>query len=65
MGTTACMEFLDRLKGLGFHHATEGGISIGIDDIIIPPEKKDIIADAQKIVDTYIKEYRDGCDHHP
>jgi DNA-directed RNA polymerase subunit beta' len=60
MGTTACMEFLDRLKDLGFHHATEGGISIGIDDIIIPPEKKDIIADAQKIVDTYIKDHRDG-----
>ena len=40
LGMTACMDFLDRLKELGFHHATEGGISIGIDDIIIPPEKE-------------------------
>ncbi len=60
LGMTACMGFLDRLKNLGFHHATEGGISIGIDDIIIPPEKKDIITQAQKIVDSFIKDHRDG-----
>nr|MEE4268460.1 DNA-directed RNA polymerase subunit beta' [Candidatus Krumholzibacteria bacterium] len=60
LGMTACMEFLDRLKELGFHHATEGGISIGIDDIIIPPEKADIITEAQKVVDTYVKDHRDG-----
>ncbi len=60
LGMTACMEFLDRLKELGFHHATEGGISIGIDDIIIPPEKAEIIAAAQKVVDGYVKDHRDG-----
>jgi DNA-directed RNA polymerase subunit beta' len=60
LGMTACMEFLDRLKELGFHHATEGGISIGIDDIIIPPEKADIITAAQKVVDGYVKDHRDG-----
>jgi len=60
LGMTACMNFLDRLKELGFHHATEGGISIGIDDIIIPPEKKEIIAEAQKVVEGYVRDYRDG-----
>ncbi|RKZ19077.1 DNA-directed RNA polymerase subunit beta' [bacterium] len=60
LGMTACMEFLDRLKELGFHHATEGGISIGIDDIIIPPEKDAIITAAQKVVDGYVKDHRDG-----
>jgi DNA-directed RNA polymerase subunit beta' len=60
LGTTACMNFLDNLKELGFHHATEGGISIGIDDIIIPPEKGEIIAAAQKIVDGYVRDHRDG-----
>jgi DNA-directed RNA polymerase subunit beta' len=59
-GMTACMDFLDRLKELGFHHATEGGISIGIDDIIIPPEKDEIITKAQKIVDGYVRDHRDG-----
>ena len=37
-----------------------GGISIGIDDIIIPPEKADIIAAAQKAVDGYVQDHRDG-----
>ncbi len=60
MGMTVCMEFLDRLKDLGFHHATEGGISIGIDDIIIPPEKVEIIASAQVVVDGIVKDHRDG-----
>jgi DNA-directed RNA polymerase subunit beta' len=60
LGMTACMNFLDRLKELGFHHATEGGISIGIDDIIIPPEKADIITAAQKVVDGYVRDHRDG-----
>jgi DNA-directed RNA polymerase subunit beta' len=60
MGVTACMEFLDDLKELGFHHATEGGISIGIDDIIIPPEKADIIAEAQKVVGAIVDQHRKG-----
>ncbi len=60
LGMTACMEFLDRLKELGFHHATEGGISIGIDDIIIPPEKADIIAEAQKVVGAIVDQHRKG-----
>ncbi|MFH1844623.1 MAG: DNA-directed RNA polymerase subunit beta', partial [bacterium] len=60
LGVTACMNFLDRLKELGFHHATEGGITIGIDDIIIPPEKAEIIADAQKVVEGIVDQHRKG-----
>jgi DNA-directed RNA polymerase subunit beta' len=60
MGVTHCMDFLDNLKELGFHHATEGGISIGIDDIIIPPEKKDIIAEAQRTVGEIVDKHRNG-----
>jgi len=60
LGMTTCMKFLDRLKELGFHHATEGGISIGIDDIIIPPEKQEIIDSAQKVVAGYVKDHRAG-----
>ncbi|MCP4574550.1 MAG: DNA-directed RNA polymerase subunit beta' [bacterium] len=60
LGMTICMNFLDRLKELGFHHATEGGISIGIDDIIIPPEKGEIIGSAQKVVEGYVKDHRAG-----
>ncbi len=42
--------FLDRLKDLGFHYATLSGLTIGIDDMIVPEEKKDIIKEAQEEV---------------
>ncbi|MHB8078413.1 MAG: DNA-directed RNA polymerase subunit beta' [Candidatus Krumholzibacteriia bacterium] len=60
LGVTDCMQFLDRLKELGFHHATMAGITIGIDDILIPPEKQDIITEAQKRVDEIVSQHRKG-----
>ncbi len=60
LGVTQCMRFLDRLKELGFHHATEAGITIGIDDIKIPPEKQDIIGDAQRRVEAILDQHRKG-----
>ncbi len=59
-GATGCMQFLDRLKQLGFHHATEAGITIGIDDILIPDAKKEIIAAAQRRVDEIVSQHRKG-----
>ena len=59
-GTTICMQFLDRLKELGFFHATEAGLTIGIDDILIPAEKAGIIAEAQKKVDAIVSQHRKG-----
>jgi DNA-directed RNA polymerase subunit beta' len=51
---------LDNLKRLGFHYATLAGITIGIDDVIVPPSKRDILSTAQKEVDRISKYYRDG-----
>ncbi|MEZ5413922.1 MAG: DNA-directed RNA polymerase subunit beta' [Opitutaceae bacterium] len=42
------VETLDKLKELGFQSAFHAGISIGIDDMIIPEAKKDIVADTRK-----------------
>ncbi len=39
---------LDKLKELGFQTAFQAGISIGIDDMIIPEAKKDIVKDSRK-----------------
>ena len=44
------VKFLDALKGLGFKFATKSGVSIAIDDVLIPQEKNDIIARADKEV---------------
>jgi DNA-directed RNA polymerase subunit beta' len=47
-GDVATVEMLDKLKELGFQTAMQAGISIGIDDMIIPDSKKDIVADTRK-----------------
>jgi DNA-directed RNA polymerase subunit beta' len=46
-GHGATIEMLDKLKELGFTTAFQAGISIGIDDMIIPDTKKDIVRDAR------------------
>ncbi|MGH8103814.1 MAG: DNA-directed RNA polymerase subunit beta' [bacterium] len=47
LGEEACVELLDNLKDLGFVTATRAGISIGVVDAHVPPEKKDIVARAE------------------
>ncbi|MDX1390572.1 MAG: DNA-directed RNA polymerase subunit beta', partial [Acidobacteriota bacterium] len=52
--------FLDQLKDFGFRHATRAGISIGLDDMEIPTEKVEILAEAQEDVDRFTKAYHRG-----
>ena len=58
IGITA--SFLDRLKDLGFKHATESGVSISIDDIIIPETKKAKIEDSKNKVIEIQKQFEAG-----
>ena len=51
---------LDKLKELGFREATRAGVSIGIDDMIIPKEKGQEIDTAQKQIREVEKQYRKG-----
>jgi DNA-directed RNA polymerase subunit beta' len=51
---------LDKLKELGFREATRAGVSIGIDDMIIPKEKGQEIDAAQKQIREVEKQYRKG-----
>ena len=51
---------LDRLKELGFREATQAGVSIGIDDMIIPKEKSHEIETAQKQIGEVEKQHRKG-----
>lgn len=59
-GHEKTVEMLDRLKELGFREATRSGASIGIDDMIIPDEKNQEIANAQKQIRDVEKQYRRG-----
>ena len=51
---------LDKLKEVGFKEATQAGVSIGIDDMIIPKEKDEEIKLAQKEIAEVEKQYRKG-----
>jgi len=49
-GNYATVEFLDKLKDMGFHFAYKSGLSIAIDDIHIPKKKNEILDAADKAV---------------
>ena len=53
-------EFLDSLKDFGFRHATLGGVSVGMEDMVIPAEKAKILAEAQDDVDRFTRAYHKG-----
>jgi DNA-directed RNA polymerase subunit beta' len=59
-GHEETVRVLDRLKELGFYHATRSGISIGIVDMIIPKKKEEIIVRAQKQIGEVEQMYAKG-----
>jgi DNA-directed RNA polymerase subunit beta' len=59
-GHDKTVAMLDKLKELGFREATRAGVSIGIDDMIIPKEKGQAIDAAQKQIREVEKQYRKG-----
>lgn len=59
-GLSVSAGFLDRLKNLGFKHATEAGISISIDDIRVPSTKKAKISESKNRVFEIQKQFEAG-----
>ena len=57
VGMAEACEFLDGIKNLGYRMAYVAGLSFNLDDIIIPPEKKEIVdrgqAEVRAIEDNY------------
>ena len=60
VGMARACEFLDGIKNLGYRMAYEAGLSFNLDDIIVPPEKEDIVAKGQKEVDEIKANYDMG-----
>ncbi len=50
----------DALKNTGFEQAARSGISIGYDDIVIPAEKKDLIAESESAAAEIEEQYQNG-----
>jgi DNA-directed RNA polymerase subunit beta' len=59
-GHDKTVAMLDKLKELGFREATKSGVSIGIDDMIVPKERDQEIDTAQKQIKEVEKQYRKG-----
>ncbi|MDX8367576.1 DNA-directed RNA polymerase subunit beta' [Cytobacillus sp. IB215665] len=57
---TETSKMLDRMKDLGFKYSTKAGITVGVSDIVVLPEKQEILNQAQNKVDTVIKQFRRG-----
>ena len=59
-GHSAVIALLDDIKDLGFEYATLGGISIGISDLKIPPQKQECIVEANNELSKVEDQYRRG-----
>src|ERR1044072_8433184 len=63
-GLQVTVQMLDEVKALGFLYATRAGISIGIDDMVVPSEKAGLVRDAEKEVVNVESQYQDGAITH-
>jgi DNA-directed RNA polymerase subunit beta' len=60
LGNYRTSVLLDDLKKIGFEYATLAGITVGIDDMVIPPQKQSLIEKAKKEVEKIWREYEKG-----
>ena len=60
LGSDKVAPVLDSIKSFGFGYATISGTTWGIDDIMIPDAKKDIIVKAKKQADTVTGQFGEG-----
>jgi len=60
-GLEKTVEMLDGLKTLGFNYATRSGLSIGIDDLVIPAEKPALVERARDEVIKVEQQYLEGA----
>ena len=59
-GTTTTSEVLDRIKSLGYKYSTRAALTVAVCDATIPPQKKEILAAADKEVEQITNEYEYG-----
>ncbi len=59
-GATKTAEVIDTVKNLGYHYACLAGMTVAISDVIVPPEKKNIIDATQKIVNKVEQQFVRG-----
>jgi DNA-directed RNA polymerase subunit beta' len=60
-GLERTVDMLDALKNLGFTYATRSGLSIGIDDLVIPGNKPQLVENARNEVIKVEQQYLEGA----
>jgi DNA-directed RNA polymerase subunit beta' len=60
LGNRRTAEFVDYLKGVGYYHATMAGISISIDDVVVPEAKTGLIDEALGEVEKIRDQFANG-----
>ncbi|MGH8582731.1 MAG: DNA-directed RNA polymerase subunit beta' [Gammaproteobacteria bacterium] len=60
LGLKETVVFADRLMYMGFHQATRSGVSIGVDDMVVPEEKGEIVRRAEEGVKEIEDQYASG-----
>ena len=59
-GLTESAEVIDYIKALGYKYATLAGITYSMDDVKVPAAKKELLAEADKKIETIRKQYARG-----
>ena len=59
-GGSKTAEVIDNVKNLGYNYACLAGMTVAISDIIVPPEKKEILAATEKVVNRVERDYNRG-----
>ncbi len=59
-GSADTSVLLDKIKEIGFKYATLGGITIGVTDMVVPEEKKELLSETDQEIDRIQKVYRRG-----
>src|SRR5699024_414025 len=60
LGMKQTVIFADQIMYTGFAYAAKAGISVGIDDMVIPQQKTDIIAEAEEEVSEIQQQFQSG-----
>ena len=59
-GATKTAEVLDAIKAMGYKYSTRAAMTVSISDMTVPPQKPEMIQNAQNIVDKITKNYKRG-----
>ena len=60
LGATRTAEIMDAVKSLGYKYSTIAAMTVSVSDMTVPPEKAEILKEAQKKVEIITRNFRKG-----